>query len=62
MRIGPRGRTFEMTIKDIAARFNAWRRYRLSIRELSQLTDRELNDLGILRADIEAIARRSVGL
>ncbi len=51
-----------MTIKSITARFNAWRRYRLSVRELSQLSDRELNDLGISRADIEHVARQSVGL
>ena len=51
-----------MTIKSITARFSAWRRYRHSVRELSQLSDRELHDLGISRGDIEIIARKSVGL
>ncbi len=50
-----------MTIKSISERLNAWRRYRASVRELSQLSDRELADLGINRGDIEIVARRSVG-
>lgn len=33
-----------------------WRRERETIRELSRLTDRELADLGIARADIHAVA------
>lgn len=33
-----------------------WRRERESIRELSRLTDRELADLGIARADIRTVA------
>jgi uncharacterized protein YjiS (DUF1127 family) len=45
----------------LAARFSAWRRYRVSVRELSQLSDRELKDLGLNRCDIEAVARRSAG-
>lgn len=49
-----------MTIKKIANKLNAWRRYRVSVRELSRLSDRELSDLGIVRADIEFVARRSV--
>jgi uncharacterized protein YjiS (DUF1127 family) len=48
-----------MTIKSIAKRFNAWRRYRLSVRELSRLNDRELCDLGIGRGDIEFVARQA---
>ena len=47
-----------MTIKDITTKLAAWRRYRESVRDLSRLTDRELNDLGIGRSDIEAVARR----
>jgi len=30
------------------------------VRELSQLSDRELDDIGIRRGDIEFIVRRSV--
>jgi len=47
-------------LKTISAKLNAWRRYREAVRELSQLSDRELNDIGIRRGDIEYIVRRSV--
>jgi uncharacterized protein YjiS (DUF1127 family) len=30
------------------------------VRELSQLTDRELSDIGILRGEIELIVRQSL--
>ncbi len=33
-----------------------WRREREAVRELSRLSDRELADLGIARADIRAVA------
>jgi uncharacterized protein YjiS (DUF1127 family) len=49
-----------MTLKNLTSRFNAWRRYRASLRELSQLTDRELSDLGISRSEIEAICRKAL--
>ena len=49
-----------MTIKSIASKLASWRRYRDSVRELSRLTDRELNDLGISRGDIEFVARKSL--
>ena len=40
--------------------FNNWRTYRNTVGELVQLSDRELTDKGIGRADIRAIARRAV--
>ena len=43
----------------IVAKVTAWRRYRDSLRELSRFSDRELNDLGISRSDIECVARQS---
>ena len=46
-----------MNLKSIAAKLNEWRRMRASVRELSRLTDRELDDLGIGRSDIEFVAR-----
>ena len=49
-------------VKMIAEKVAAWRRYRTSVRELSRLTDRELNDLGLNRYDIENVARQSAGL
>lgn len=48
------------TIQTIAGKLAAWRRYRDAVRELSQLTDRELSDIGIRRGDIETIVRQSV--
>ena len=38
--------------------FQNWRRYRETVNELSRLSNRELSDLGITRADIDGIARR----
>jgi hypothetical protein len=48
-------------VKMIAEKVSAWRRYRVSVRELSRLTDRELNDLGLNRYDIEIVARQTAG-
>ncbi len=48
------------TFKTISEKLASWRRYREAVRELSQLTDRELDDIGIRRGDIEFIVRRSV--
>jgi uncharacterized protein YjiS (DUF1127 family) len=47
-------------LKTISEKLNAWRRYREAVRELSQLSDRELEDIGIRRGDIEHIVRRTV--
>ena len=47
-------------LKTISEKLAAWRRYRDAVRELSQLSDRELEDIGIRRGDIEFIVRRSV--
>ena len=46
-------------IKTLTLKIAAWRRYRDSVRELSRLSDRELNDLGIGRADISVLVRQS---
>ena len=48
------------TLKSISEKLAAWRRYRDAVRELSQLSDRELSDIGIRRGDIETIVRQSV--
>jgi len=40
--------------------YKNWRRYNQTIRELSRLDNRELNDLGINRADIERVARAAL--
>jgi uncharacterized protein YjiS (DUF1127 family) len=44
--------------KTITEKLNAWRRYREAVKELSQLSDRELSDIGIRRGDIEFIVRQ----
>jgi uncharacterized protein YjiS (DUF1127 family) len=40
--------------------FRRWRQYRDTYNELMRLTPRELQDLGISRVDIPAIARQAV--
>jgi uncharacterized protein YjiS (DUF1127 family) len=40
--------------------YRNWRKYRDTYNELMRLTQRDLDDLGIARADIPAIARQSV--
>ena len=40
----------------IVRRYQAWKRYETARRELPQLTDRELADIGIHRSQIEWIA------
>lgn len=51
-----------MFLSWILAKIRAYASYRETVRELSQLTDRELNDLGIARYDIDAIARSHAGV
>jgi uncharacterized protein YjiS (DUF1127 family) len=46
-----------MFITYILSKLRAYLRYRETVRELSQLTDRELDDLGISRFQIDSIAR-----
>ena len=48
-------------VKMIAEKVSAWRRYRISVRELSRLTGGELNELGLSRFDIDAVARQTAG-
>jgi uncharacterized protein YjiS (DUF1127 family) len=38
----------------------SWRRYNRSLRELSQLGDRELADIGLTRSDIARVAWEDV--
>lgn len=48
------------SLKTISQKLAAWRRYREAVRELSQLSDRELSDIGIRRGDIDHIVRELV--
>ena len=40
--------------------YSNWRRYRETCGELNRLSQRELSDLGISRADIPSIARQAI--
>jgi uncharacterized protein YjiS (DUF1127 family) len=48
-----------MFVTYILSQIRAYLRYRETVRELSQLGDRELSDLGIVRHDIHNVARTS---
>jgi uncharacterized protein YjiS (DUF1127 family) len=48
-----------MFLSSILSAVHRWLRYRETLRELSRLSDRELNDLGIHRSDIPGVAWRS---
>jgi uncharacterized protein YjiS (DUF1127 family) len=50
---GPVGSLFAR----VAAWIDGQRRYRRTVYELSQLTDRELEDIGLSRAEIGAVAK-----
>ena len=58
---GPRGRTLmetTMFVSYVLSKLRSYLRYRETVRELSALTDRELEDLGISRFQIDGIARQ----
>ena len=46
---------------NVARSFNNWRKYRQTVAELGRMSNRELNDLGIHRAEIRTVARAAVG-
>ena len=46
-------------LKTVLEKLSAWRRYRETIRELAQLSDHELHDIGVHRGEIEYVARSS---
>ncbi len=49
-----------MYLRDFSIRFKKWHDYRRIRNELAGLSVRELEDIGIARADIDKIARNSV--
>ncbi len=55
----PTGAPERIDPMNIARSFQSWRRYRETVGELNRLTQRELADLGMSRADIPAVARRA---
>lgn len=44
---------------NIIGKYKDWRSYRRTVSELNSLSNRELTDLGINRADIPFVARRA---
>ncbi|WP_018010586.1 DUF1127 domain-containing protein [Sinorhizobium medicae] len=45
---------------NVARSLNNWRKYRQTVNELGRMTNRELDDLGINRADIRSVVRASL--
>ncbi|MBA8879116.1 DUF1127 domain-containing protein [Phyllobacterium myrsinacearum] len=45
---------------NVARSFNNWLKFRQTVTELGRMSSRELQDLGIDRADIRSVARASV--
>ena len=48
-----------ITLQMITGKITAWLRYRDAVRELSQLSDHELCDIGVHRFNIEDVVRRN---
>jgi uncharacterized protein YjiS (DUF1127 family) len=50
--------------QDVTAPIRAWNRARLTARQLNELTDRQLMDIGVVRGDIgdlaQEVARKAV--
>ncbi|MCP8894766.1 DUF1127 domain-containing protein [Shinella daejeonensis] len=46
---------------NMARSFNNWRKYRQTVAELSRMSARELDDVGIQRSQIRSVARAAVG-
>lgn len=43
----------------LRTRINTWKRYSRTVSELEALSNRDLADLGIMRADIHRVAREA---
>jgi uncharacterized protein YjiS (DUF1127 family) len=53
---GNAGERTKPMLSPVVRFFQNWKRYGLAMQELSQLSDRELADIGITRSDIPRIA------
>jgi len=49
----------DMLLARLRQRYAAWKIYRSTLDELHMLSDRELDDIGVARADIRRIARET---
>ena len=45
--------------ESLKTRFTTWKKYNRTVSELSALSNRELDDLGLARGDIARIAREA---
>jgi uncharacterized protein YjiS (DUF1127 family) len=52
------GRVSGLSLADIWARVAAWNDRRVTRKELMKLSDRELEDIGLCRADIDTVVAR----
>lgn len=52
------GRVAGLSLADVWARLAAWNDRRITRTELSKLSDRELEDIGLCRADIDSVVAR----
>ena len=59
---GSHWKKVQMSLMSIVHWFEAWRRYRSAVTELSQLDERDLAELGMTREEIREVARQSAGL
>ena len=48
---------FVQSLNEVFARFSAWNDLRVTRNALAKLSDRELEDIGLCRGDIELIGR-----
>lgn len=49
------GRSLGFSVTDLFARLAAWNDKRVTRRELAKLSDRELDDIGLCRGDIDDV-------
>jgi uncharacterized protein YjiS (DUF1127 family) len=47
-------------VNDFVRNYQQYKRYKLTVSELNKLTDRDLADLGLVRCDIDRVARESI--
>lgn len=46
---------------NVTRSFNNWRKYQQTVSELGRMSNRELHDLGIDRAEIRSVAKAASG-
>ena len=57
---GPASGTVSRVVRGVIADFAAWREARVNRAALSRLSDRELSDIGLMRADLDAMRARDL--